>query len=222
MTEVINVKAPSTLNLPRRNTFYTRHGKRVFDLGFALVLLPILLPIIFVLAIFVKLDGGPALFGHTRIGLNGREFKCLKLRTMRPDAEDYLKDYLRKNPAACIEWKENFKLRNDPRITRWGNFLRKSSLDELPQIFNVIRGEMSFVGPRPVTGKELEIYGPASSAYIAGRPGITGAWQLNGRNSLTYNERIAMDVAYRQGECLVLDVSLIAKTPLKIIVATGI
>ena len=141
---------------------------------------------------------------------------------MRVGAEEYLQKYLAENPDAAEEWDQYYKLRDDPRITKIGKFLRKTSLDELPQIFNVIRGEMSFVGPRPVTAAELKVYGPAKVAYAEGRPGITGKWQVSGRSNISYGERIQLDVGYRQSETLLGDIVIIAKTPLKVVKPTGI
>ena len=191
-------------------------------MALALVLTPLLAFPILVLAVLVKRDGGPAFYGHRRVGKGGREFSCLKLRTMRPNAEAYLEEYLVENEAARIEWEANFKLKNDPRITRFGKFLRKTSLDELPQILNVLRGEMSFVGPRPVPQHELKKYGSARHAYLAGRPGITGAWQVSGRNDLDYESRIALDVEYRRSESYITDTIIILKTPIKVLKQTGI
>lgn len=201
---------------------YTLWGKRVFDLGFALILLPLLLLPILAMALLVKLDGGPAFFGHKRVGKDGKEFWCLKLRTMRTDAEAYLEKHLAENEDARAEWDANFKLRNDPRITRLGKFLRKTSLDELPQIFNVLSGDMSFVGPRPVPALELSEYGSAQHAYLSGRPGITGPWQVSGRNDLDYQTRIDLDVSYRHSESFLGDTIVILKTPLKVFKPTGI
>ena len=204
------------------SSFYTRKGKRAFDLIFALFLLPFLIVPIFAAALLIKRDGGSAFFVHKRVGKCGKEFGCIKLRTMRTDAQQFLQDYLAENDQARIEWNSTYKLKNDPRITKLGKFLRKTSLDELPQLFNVIRGDMSFVGPRPVPAKELLAYGKAKYAYQAGRPGITGEWQIGGRNDITYDERVAMDVSYRKSENFVSDLTIIVKTPLKILKPTGI
>ena len=205
-----------------RDSVYTKYGKRAFDLLFAVLLLPLLLPIIGVVAIFVKRDGGPAFFAHKRVGKDGKEFGCLKLRSMRTDAEEFLEAYLAGNEEAQREWQANFKLKDDPRITKIGKFIRKTSLDELPQIFNVLKGEMSFVGPRPVPRKELEQYGLAKIAYVAGRPGITGLWQIGGRNDIDYDERIELDLKYRKEENFKTDVRCIIMTPVKILKPTGI
>lgn len=206
----------------RRGTFYSTTGKRFCDFCLALVLAPVLFLPILVLALLVKRDGGPAFFGHKRVGKDGKEFRCLKLRTMRPDAEAFLEQYLAENESARAEWVIFYKLKSDPRITRVGRFLRKTSLDELPQIFNVLRGDMSFVGPRPVPMRELVEYGSARHAYLMGRPGITGVWQVSGRNELDYATRVAMDVQYRRSENFVGDTVIILKTPSKVLKATGI
>ena len=206
---------------PNRESFYTIYGKRMFDIVFALTLLPLLVPIILALAVLVKRDGGPAFFGHLRVGQHGRTFKCWKLRSMRPDAENYLKKYLDENPAARREWEANYKLADDPRITRIGKIIRKTSLDELPQILNVLAGEMSFVGPRPVLKDELLKYGTAQQDYMAGRPGVTGLWQVTLRNDGPYEERVALDVKYRRLENFWGDLKIIFLTPLKILKPTG-
>lgn len=147
--------------------------KRVLDIALSILLLPILLPVLAVLCVLVMRDGGPGLFGHARVGRNGKVFKCWKVRTMVTDAQARLDALLESDPQAREEWDRDRKLRNDPRITRLGAFLRQSSLDELPQIFNVLKGEMSLVGPRPVTAPELDRYGGGKSAYLALRPGVT-------------------------------------------------
>lgn len=206
----------------KRRSFYSAYGKRACDLTLAVVLAPILIVPIAVLALLIKRDGGPAFFGHARVGKGGKEFRCFKLRTMRRDAEEYLDQYLAENEDARREWNANFKLKNDPRVTPLGRFLRKTSLDELPQILNVLRGDMSFVGPRPVPARELKEYGSARHAYLVGRPGITGAWQVNGRNELDYATRVAMDVNYRHNESFFGDTIVILKTPLKVLKPTGI
>lgn len=204
------------------SSFYTRKGKRAFDLLFALFLLPFLIVPILIVALLVRRDGGSAFFVHKRVGKGGKEFGCMKIRTMRVDAEEYLQSYLAQNETARKEWNETYKLKNDPRITKLGKFLRKTSLDELPQLFNVLRGEMSFVGPRPVPAKELRAYGSARHAYQAGRPGITGEWQVGGRNDLSYDERVAMDVNYRKSENFFSDLRIIIQTPLKVLKPTGL
>ncbi len=202
-------------------TFYARWGKRIFDVAFGLLILPVLLPVIAVLCALASLDGGLPVFGHRRIGKDGREFRCWKIRTMVVDAQERLKQHLIDNPEAAAEWQKNFKLEHDPRITRVGRFLRKSSLDELPQLFNVFRGDMSFVGPRPVVRDELERYGLNQKMYKSLRPGVTGLWQVSGRNDVSYDERVAMDVQYARKVSLIEDMRIVAKTATSVAGLTG-
>lgn len=170
---------------------------RMIDLVLASALLVFLAPLMLVIAGLIRLqDGGPALFGHSRIGKGGASFKCLKFRSMVIDAEARLNALLARDPEARREWEADHKLRKDPRITALGAFLRKSSLDELPQLFNVLRGEMSLVGPRPIVVAEIPRYGRWFSYYCAVRPGVTGLWQVNGRNDVSYRRRVALDVLY--------------------------
>ncbi|QHJ00152.1 sugar transferase [Xylophilus rhododendri] len=157
--------------------------------------------------------GGPATYKHRRVGRDGREFDCLKFRSMVTNSAEVLRDLLENDPQAREEWTTTFKLRRDPRITRFGAFIRKTSLDELPQFWNVLRGDMSIVGPRPVVQLELDTYyGPYAQAYCKMRPGITGPWQVNGRSNTTYAERVAMDASYVRNWTLLGDLSLIART----------
>lgn len=166
--------------------------------------------------------GGPAIYRHRRIGRDGREFDCLKFRSMVSNSDEVLRDLLARDPEARHEWNTTFKLRNDPRITRFGAFIRKTSLDELPQFWNVLRGDMSIVGPRPVVRKELEVhYGPHAHAYKKVRPGITGPWQVSGRSNLSYPERVALDTAYVRHWTIGGDLVLIAKTVTSVVAARG-
>jgi exopolysaccharide production protein ExoY len=155
---------------------------------------------------------GPVLFRHERVGFNGRRFKCLKFRTMELDAQERLRRHLEVDADAAAEWAASRKLRSDPRITLVGAMLRKSSLDELPQLFNVLKGDMSIVGPRPITEEELNRYSNAISAYYACRPGITGLWQVSGRSSTTYQRRIVLDSYYANNWSMVLDAKIIMAT----------
>jgi exopolysaccharide production protein ExoY len=155
---------------------------------------------------------GPALFRHRRVGFNGKHFNCLKFRTMVTDAPERLRNLLESDPMAAAEWRSNRKLRNDPRVTAIGAILRKSSLDELPQLFNVLRGEMSIVGPRPVPDEELERYAASITAYLACRPGITGLWQVSGRSTTTYSKRIACDTFYSNNWSMSLDAKIVIVT----------
>ncbi|OBY26487.1 sugar transferase [Leisingera sp. JC1] len=202
-------------------SFYARAGKRVFDTGFALLLLPVLAPVILFLWILARRDGGPGFFGHTRVGRDGKPFKCWKVRSMVADAEARLQAHLDADPAAAAEWERDHKLANDPRISRLGHVLRKTSLDELPQIWNVLKGEMSFVGPRPIVTRELAKYGSSAPAYLAQTPGITGLWQVSGRNDISYRERVALDVDYLSRRSFAADLKIIARTGLAVLGATG-
>jgi len=186
--------------------------KRAFDAAAALTLLLLLSPLMLTVALIVMKDGGPCLFGHTRIGANGRKFKCLKFRSMVMNADVVLKELLASDPVARAEWERDFKLRDDVRITRLGRFIRRTSIDELPQLWNVVRGDMSLVGPRPVVEKELERYGDAAAYYLRVLPGITGPWQVSGRNETDYGTRISLDVAYVRNWSFVGDIVILFKT----------
>jgi len=196
-------------------------AKRLVDIALALFLAPILLPSIATLWCLARLDGGPGFYGHVRVGRGGRIFKCWKVRSMVPDAEVRLVDHLATDLEAAAEWARDQKLTSDPRITRFGHFIRMMSLDELPQIWNVLVGEMSLVGPRPVTAAELRRYGQNADAYLDLRPGITGLWQVSGRNKTTYEERVALDIHYSRSASLVLDAQILARTALAVVKGTG-
>ena len=172
---------------------------RVLDVLIAGGVLVFLAPIMLVVCLLVKLqDGGPVLFSHRRIGMDGRPFGCLKFRSMVLDSEARLQALLASDPAAREDWARDHKLKRDPRVTAIGRFLRKSSLDELPQLINVLRGEMSVVGPRPIVEAEISRYGRRFASYCGVRPGITGLWQISGRNDTSYRRRIALDHVYAQ------------------------
>lgn len=187
-------------------------SKRVFDLAASLALILLLGPLLAAIALAVRCDGGNALFGHRRIGAGGKAFRCWKFRSMVPDAEAVLAHTLASDPVARAEWDRDFKLRSDPRVTPLGNFLRKSSLDELPQLFNVLKGEMSLVGPRPIVTAEVERYGAAIDEYRACKPGITGLWQVSGRNDVNYADRVELDRQYAQSWSLVGDLLILVRT----------
>jgi exopolysaccharide production protein ExoY len=187
--------------------------KRSFDIVGSLAGLMLLSPLFLMVALLVKLsDGGSIFYGHKRIGRGGRIFSCLKFRTMVPDGERVLNAYLAANPDAQAEWLATRKLKNDPRVTRVGQVLRKLSLDELPQILNILQGDMSLVGPRPVVRDELEIYGSAAVYYLKSRPGLTGLWQVSGRNDVSYDTRVAFDRHYVENWSLFEDIRIIFKT----------
>ena len=186
--------------------------KRVFDLAAALVLLVLgVLPLLYI-AVRIRQDGGPAIFTHQRVGQSGRMFPCFKFRTMHVDAERQLRELLACDPAARAEWEREFKLRKDPRITRIGQFLRRTSLDELPQLLNVIRGEMSLVGPRPIIEAELVRYGDDVEYFLMVHPGMTGLWQVSGRNDVDYDTRVYLDTWYVKNWSLWYDIAILFKT----------
>lgn len=201
--------------------FYSGIGKRMLDLSLAVVLLPFMLPTIAVLILITRMQGGPGLYAHERIGQNGKAFTCWKIRTMVPDAEAQLAKHLRTNARAATEWQRTQKLQDDPRVTALGRHLRRTSLDELPQIWNVLRGQMSLVGPRPVTAPELARYGLHSHIYLALKPGVTGLWQVTARENGCYAERLQLDQSYAQQVSFMRDLSLIARTALVVVRPTG-
>lgn len=190
----------------------SRGMKFAFDVTVAAAAAAALAPLFVVFAALIKADGGPVVYRHRRIGRNGRPFDCLKFRTMATDADARLQALLAVDPAAAAEWRATRKLRNDPRVTWIGRFLRAGSLDELLQLFNVLRGEMSLVGPRPVTADELALYGRDVSFYLETRPGLTGLWQVSGRNEVGYAERVRLDVWYVKNWTLWHDVAILART----------
>jgi len=187
-------------------------GKRLLDfVGSALIILAAA-PLLAFIALAVRRDGGPVLFGHMRVGRDGKLFRCLKFRSMVTDSERRLSDHLRQDESARREWETTFKLKNDPRITAVGRFLRRTSLDELPQLFNVLRGEMSLVGPRPVVKAELERYGVHQITYTSVRPGMTGLWQVSGRSDTSYAQRVRLDVDYVSQQSFRTDISILVRT----------
>lgn len=165
-----------------------------------------------IVAIIKVRDPGPVLFAHPRIGKNGRIFHRLKFRTMAVDAGAILARHLAKDPAAAKEWRDTRKLRDDPRVTRLGGLLRRTSLDELPQLINILRGEMSVVGPRPIVEDEVHHYGSAMLDYMSVRPGLTGLWQVNGRSNVGYTERVRLDQQYVRERTLWMDLTIIWRT----------
>jgi exopolysaccharide production protein ExoY len=196
--------------------------KRSFDIAVALVSLVIMLPLLMILAALVFLQGGgKVLYRHRRIGYAGKTFDCLKFRTMVPHGDQVLARHLAEDPAAAREWAENRKLRHDPRVTSIGRLLRGSSLDELPQLLNVLAGDMSIVGPRPIVAEEIERYGADFEAYKACRPGITGPWQVNGRSNCAYEQRVALDAEYSASWSIVRDCGIILKTTRVVMERTG-
>ncbi len=189
-----------------------RTAKRAFDVISALTALVVLSPFFVVIALIGKLDGGPAFFVQDRYGLNGKTFRMIKFRSMRVNAEAHLKKLLAEDPIAAAEWRSYQKLKCDPRITPLGAILRKTSIDELPQLVNVLRGDMSLVGPRPMLPDQIAAYGPAISVYVNVRPGITGKWQVGGRNETTFRERASIDASYVKSWTFWGDIVIILKT----------
>ena len=196
------------------NSTFNMALKRSFDIFLAILLTPVLLPLIAIVAAAIKLDSkGPVFFVHKRVGRGGKPIGVIKFRTMHSDAQERLEKILESDFEARVEWENSFKLKDDPRITRVGRFLRKTSLDELPQIFNVIRGDMSFVGPRPVVPEEIErYYKEYAEYYYMVRPGITGLWQVSGRSDTGYDLRVRLDTWYVLNWSLWLDVVMLLKT----------
>lgn len=220
--ETIPQPATQAIGLERDRKSLFPIAKRALDVigaGLGLVLLS---PFFLVVALLVRADGGPAFFAHRRVGRGGKLFGCLKFRSMVVDSQARLEALLARDPQARAEWEATRKLKNDPRITRIGRFLRSTSLDELPQLINVLRGEMSLVGPRPVQEAEIDRYYGASAAhYMAVRPGITGLWQVSGRSETSYESRVALDVSYVSRPSMLADLSILLRTPVAVLSRRG-
>ena len=213
--EVIS-KEPSSLlavEIIRNQSRYGRTLKRIGDVVFSLLVLTLGAPIFIFIGILVKLSSpGSIFYIQKRVGRNYREFGCIKFRTMYKNADDLLPNLLEKYPLMRKEFEKDFKLRKDPRITKLGRFLRRSSLDELPQFFNVLKGEMSVVGPRPIVNNEISRYSLFMEEVISVRPGLTGLWQVSGRNNLSYKKRVELDLAYARNRNFILDLEIIILT----------
>ena len=202
----------------RRNRLF----KRIFDITATVIGGILILPVIAIVAILIYLDSpGPIVFGHKRVGQGGKEFPCYKFRSMVPNAQEALEIYLKENPAAREEWERDFKLKDDPRVTRIGKFLRKTSLDELPQLWNVLVGDMSLVGPRPIVRDEIVKYGDYINDFYLVPPGITGVWQVSGRSDTTYEERVLMDSWYVHNWSVWIDIVYLLKTVLAVVKSKG-
>lgn len=203
----------------------TRRGlgsKRTFDIIVAVAMLLFALPAMFFIAVLMfSTDRGPILFSHERIGQNGKRFRCLKFRSMVVDSQEALRRHLELLPHARAEWEATQKLRDDPRITRLGRFLRVTSLDELPQLINVIRGEMSLVGPRPIVQDEVARYAEQIEHYAAVRPGITGLWQVSGRSDVDYDQRVQLDTTYVREWSFIGDLVILVKTVKVVVMRSG-
>lgn len=188
-------------------------GKRLIDIVMASLALILLIPLHLIVVVLIWASmGRPVLFAHKRIGENGSEFPCFKFRTMANDSARILGRHLAADPAAAREWGLNQKLMHDPRVTWLGHILRKSSIDELPQLLNVLRGEMSCIGPRPIVAAEIARYGADAAYYFKARPGLTGLWQVSGRSRLSYSDRVALDTQYVRNWSLGLDLKILLKT----------
>jgi lipopolysaccharide/colanic/teichoic acid biosynthesis glycosyltransferase len=200
--------------------FYARFIKRAVDVTAIVLMLPVILPIIALCYVLIRRDGGPAFYSQERIGKNGETFICWKLRSMVVDAEARLDEYLAQNPEAKAEWDLNQKLLNDPRITRVGSFIRKMSIDELPQLFCVLKGDMSLVGPRPFMPDQQDLY--PGRAYYDLRPGLTGLWQVSDRHESTFASRAGFDNNYAADLSLKGDVSILMRTVGVVLRGTGV
>jgi lipopolysaccharide/colanic/teichoic acid biosynthesis glycosyltransferase len=190
------------------------NAQRIFDIVLSAGAILFFAPLMLAIAIAIKLeDGGPVFFGQDRVGFGGRIFKCLKFRSMVADAEARLADVLRSDPEVSAYWESHRKLKKDPRVTLVGRFLRKSSLDELPQLLNIFSGDMSAVGPRPIMPSEADLYGRWLKRYCTVRPGLTCLWQIRGRNHLSFRQRIALDLVYLRSASLAVYFVILLKTP---------
>ena len=203
----------STSTLIGRQSRFGRILKRFGDIVFSLAVLGLGMPVFCLIALIVRLSSpGPVFYVQCRVGRGYQRFGCIKFRTMRSDADAVLARVLRDSPSLREEYERDFKLKSDPRITPIGRFLRRSSLDELPQFLNVLRGEMSVVGPRPIVDEELMRYGPYMDEVLAVRPGLTGLWQVSGRNNLSYKKRVKLDLVYARSRSLLLDLAIMLRT----------
>ena len=197
-------------------------ASRLADIVLASVLLAFILPLWLAVALLIKLqDGGPVIFAHRRLGRGGRTFDCLKFRSMVVNSDVRLAQLLQRDPLARAEWEADHKLRKDPRVTPLGNFLRRSSIDELPQLLNVLTGDMSLVGPRPIVAAEVARYGRWFGAYCAVRPGLSGLWQVSGRNDVSYRRRVALDRLYTSRRSLGLYLYILVKTVPAVLMREG-
>lgn len=224
--EVKKIYESNMLLLSIRNNLAkktNRRIKRIFDIVFSLLTMVIIIPvsIIVIVLIMIESPGAAPIFKHYRVGKGGILFPCYKFRSMVPNAKEKLQEYLKNNPEAKIEWDKYFKLKNDPRITKIGKIIRKTSIDELPQFINVLKGEMSWVGPRPIIKDEIHYYGKYIKDYYAVLPGITGMWQVSGRSEIGYKDRVSLDVWYVRNWSIWIDITLILKTIKTVLFGNG-
>lgn len=212
------IKDKTMQNTKNRKIFY-RALKRITDIILSIIALILLSPVFLIIAVIIRIDSkGPIFFKHKRVGKNGKPIYIYKFRTMYDHAEDMIKNF---NEEQMREFKESYKLQNDPRITKIGEALRKTSLDELPQILNILKGELSIIGPRPVIDEELEKYGDNKEKFLSITPGLTGYWQANGRSSTTYEERMEMELYYIDNYSLTLDIAIFFKTIISVLKKEG-
>ena len=208
-----NPSSTTKFAVPAQSSRFHRSVYRALDVLGSLALIILLLPVMLILTVLVAVTSNSTpIFAHRRVGQGGRSFNCFKFRSMCCDAEERLERLLKEDPALRKEWMQHHKLVNDPRITPLGHFLRETSLDELPQLFNVLWGNMSFVGPRPVVQAELSHYGRSLSSYLSMKPGLTGLWQVTCRSESTYRRRVAIDRLYAQRKCYWLDLRILFAT----------
>ncbi len=205
----VTVKIDTAIGMDRQ---FDSTSARVLDVAVSLLAIVFLAPLMILIGLAIAASGDPVLYRHRRLGKGGRTFDCLKFRTMHADSHAILMQHLAENPAARAEWDRDHKLRRDPRVGKVGALLRKTSLDELPQLFNVLAGEMSLVGPRPIVEAEAFRYGRYFTDYCRVRPGITGLWQISGRNSTTYRRRVACDVAYVRSRSTLKNINIMVRT----------
>lgn len=214
-------EAPRSRRMVRKS-LYTLFGKRFLDL---LIVTAAIIPVSLIVGVaylIVRLNGGPGFYSQLRVGKDGKLFKCYKLRTMHVDAEERLKTLCAENPEIAAEWHKNQKLKNDPRIIRFGKFMRETSIDELPQVYNVLFGDMSIIGPRPFTPDQNEFYREAGgSAYYQLKPGLTGLWQIKARGSSEFVTRVVYDNAYARTLSLKNDILIVLKTFAVVLARTG-
>ncbi len=203
------------------STAASAFAKRTFDILGSISIALACLPVIIIIAIVIRLNGQPVVFSHQRIGKGKKMFDCYKFRTMVPDAEQVLQKLIRSDSAVLREWRENHKLRDDPRVTGFGEFLRKSSVDELPQLWNVLKGDMSLVGPRPIVEDELERFGNKAKVYLSVRPGMTGLWQIMGRSNVTYSRRVSLDSWYVRKQSILFDAWILMRTAVAVFKRIG-
>ena len=195
------------------NMIFYKSSKRVFDIVFSIAMIIFCFPIFFILSILIKLGSrGPIFYSQIRLGKNKKPFKCIKFRTMSEEADDILKNLLIENEDLRDEFQRTQKLKNDPRITPFGKFLRRTSLDELPQFINVVLGQMSIIGPRPIVKEEQNRYDKNLNEVFSIKPGITGLWQVSGRNNLSYERRVMLDLIYARNRNFYMDLNILIRT----------